>query len=373
MGYSDMPIKEYKLERPEGRYGLKGASLFNEHRRDKDILKTMDEDTYEELVTSWAYWCLKDGKKHIYEDVFRLGGSGDGGVDVIAYYDIAKKDCDIYQCKHYEHPINRSDVIAELGKFLYHVHIGVINKPRNYYLMAPQGISGRFNKIYSDCEVLKNEIKNSWAKDIADKILAKKTVSLDTDLAAFIDVFDFSKFKIISPDKLLEDVHQKENRHVYFQYFGVRKDEIERIKKDTPADYDEYESKYIQHLITAYNDAEGFDAICGDNVKTSCYGKHFERSRDQFWLAESIKKMSNENCPGDRDEFKELEDDMIHHIADCYEDEFENAYMRVKTVTDKATSLPKKENRIISGELSSGELKGVCFHLSNKDLLIWKE
>lgn len=368
-----MSMKESKLEKPGNKYGLKGASLFKEHRKDKDILKTMDEDTYEELVTSWAYWCLKEGKDDIYEDVFRLGGSGDGGIDVIAYYDIACRDCDIYQCKHYNHPVNRSDVIAELGKFLYHVHKGVFNEPRNYYLMAPQGISGQFNKIYSSCERLKNEIKSSWDKDIADKIVAKETIPLDSELSAFINSFDFSKFKLTSPDKLLKDVYQKENRHVYFQYFGVRKDEIERIKKDTPVDYDEYESKYIQHLIVAYNDAEGTGTIYGDNVKTSRYGKHFERSRDQFWLAESVKKMSDENCPGDRDEFMELESDMMHHIADCYEDDYENAYNRVKSVTDKATTLPIKENRIISGELSSGELKGVCFHLSNKDMLIWKE
>ena len=30
MSYSDMALKDYKLERPKGKYGLKGASLFNE-------------------------------------------------------------------------------------------------------------------------------------------------------------------------------------------------------------------------------------------------------------------------------------------------------------------------------------------------------
>lgn len=191
-------MEELILEKPVFKYGLKGKALFNEHRKDKDILKTMDEYTYEELVASWAYWCLKEGKEKKYEDVFRIGGSGDGGIDVIAYYDIAKRDCDIYQCKHYNHPINRSDVIAELGKFLYHVYIGLFPVPRIYYLMAPQGLSGPFNKIYLSCEKLKEEIKESWDKDIAGNIIAKTRIPIDDALLSFIDGFDFSKFNVSS-------------------------------------------------------------------------------------------------------------------------------------------------------------------------------
>lgn len=365
-------MKETILEKPDNKYGLKGSSLFNEHRKDKDILKAMDEDTYEELVTSWAYWCLKEGGKKRYEDVFRIGGSGDGGIDVIAYYDIANRDCDIYQCKHYDHKVNRSDVIAELGKFLYYVHKGVFNPPRNYFLMAPQGLSGPFNKIYSSCENLKNEIKKSWEKDISHNIVAKKRISLDETLISFINNFDFSRFKFISPDKLIADLYQKKNRRIYFQYFGVKKGDIERINLEVPSGCNEYESKYIQHLLAAYNDVEGMTIINEDCIGCSQFSKHFIRSREQFWLAESIKKMSEENCPGDRDEFKELEEDMMHHVADVHEAEYKDAYERVKAVTDKATSMQKKEERIISGELSSGELKGVCFQLSNEDRLIWK-
>lgn len=368
-----MRSRETTLEMPEGKYALKDAALFSEHRAEKDILKAMDEDTYEELVTSWAYWCLKEGKDKKYEDVFRIGGSGDGGIDVIAYYDIAKRDCDIYQCKHYDHPINRTDVMAELGKFLYHVHTGVFNIPRNYYLMAPQGISGPFNKIYSSCEKLRNEVKSSWAKDIACNIVAKKTIDLDDTLSAFIESFDFSIFKFISPDKLIADVYQLENRRVYFQYFGVRKDDIVRINLDAPAEHDEYERKYIQHLIDAYNDVDGAGEVTAESVSGSGFAKHFGRSREQFWLAESIKKMSEENCPGDRDEFKELERDMKDHVADVHEASHKDAFERVKAVTSQATCMPKKDNRIISGELGPRELKGVCFQLSNEDELIWKE
>ena len=92
-----MNITIKSLQKPETKHALKGAEVFNERRRSKDILKTMDEDTYEEMVASWAYWCLKENDGRRYEDVMRIGGSGDKGVDVIAYYDQAANKCDIYQ------------------------------------------------------------------------------------------------------------------------------------------------------------------------------------------------------------------------------------------------------------------------------------
>lgn len=368
-----MIIKEEELKKPSCKLGLKGAALFNEHRIDKDILKAMDEDTYEELVTSWAYWCLKEGKEKKYEDVFRIGGSGDGGVDVIAYYDIAKRDCDIYQCKHYNHPVNRGDVIAELGKFLYHVHIGVVNNPRCYYLMAPQGLSGPFQKIYASPDTLRSIMKSSWDKDISDSIEAGKSIKLEGDFNTFIDEFDFKKFKLISPDKLINDIHHESNRHIYFLYFGVRKDDIVRINLEKPSTHQDYESNYIRHLIDAYNDVEGVSDVTPENVSETDFARHFDFSRDEFWLAESVRKMSEENSPGDTDEFKELEKDMLHHVIDTRDEDYKDAYERVKAVTKQATTMPKKENRIISGELSSGELKGVCFQLSNENELIWKD
>lgn len=368
-----MSIIQKPLEKPDIKHGLKGTALFNENRLDKDILKTMDEDTYEELVTSWVYWCLKERNAKKYDDVFRIGGTGDGGIDVIAYYDITSRDCDIYQCKHYDHPINRGDVIAELGKFLYHVQRGDFKMPRDYFLMAPQGLSGQFNKIYSNPEKLKQEIKKSWEKDIAGKIDSKTKIKLEGKLELFIDGFDYNKFKLISPDRLIHDVHQRENRHVYFQYFGCRKNDLERINLDTPSKHQDYESNYIQHLIEAYNDVEGVCDVTSENVAKTDFARHFDFSRDEFWMAESVKKMSEENCPGDTDEFKELENDMLHHVADTNEENYKDAFECVKAVTKQATSMPKKVNRIISGELGSGELKGVCFQLSNKDKLVWKK
>lgn len=362
-----------KIDEPNNNHGLKGPALFNEHRKDKDILYSMNEDTYEEMIASWAYYCLKEDGSKRYQDVLRLGGAGDGGMDVVAFYDQATRKCDIYQCKHYDSPINKSAVIAELGKFLYHVYTGLLPNPDKYYLMAPKGLSAPFTLIYTNADKLKQTIISEWDDSIADHIEKNKSYKKAGGLEAFLNSFDYTKFNVYSSDRLIEDLLGAGHRHVYTQYFGVRKDTINCEKIPTPTECTDYESHYIDYLIDAYNDSVVDKAVSVENVEETRFAKHFARSRDEFWLAESIRKMSVENCPGDIDEFSELETDMYHHVADVHEEDYDNAFERVKAVTNQATSLPKKEQSIISGQLGARELKGVCFQLSNEDKLIWKE
>lgn len=368
-----MPITIKPQDKPIGDYKLPEEELFNQTRNAFDILRTMNEGTYEELVASWAYWCLKDNDGSKYEDVMRIGGTGDKGVDVIAYYSQKEKKCDIYQCKHYNHAIKRSELIVEIGKFLYYMSTGDLPIPVSYYLMALQGISPQFQPIYTDANKLKDEMVGNWDKCIASNIEEGKTHKLEGTLKDFIEGFDYSLFKLFSRDKFLRQIIESNKRFVYFQYFGYRKEFLRKIVKEKPVEPEEYEKVYIGHLLDAYNDVDEVSGINKDNVLDSAYGKHYEYARDQFWLAESIKKMSEENCPGDIDEFGELKDDMDAHVQDAYSEDYENAFKCVKAVTDKATSMPLKANRIISGELGTRERKGLCYHLSNENRLIWKK
>lgn len=98
-----MNVVFYKIDKPANLHGLKGAALFREKRKDNEILSAMDEDTYEEFIATWAYYCVKN-KAEGYQDVLRIGGPGDGGMDVAAFYHQENRDCDIYQCKHYNSP-----------------------------------------------------------------------------------------------------------------------------------------------------------------------------------------------------------------------------------------------------------------------------
>lgn len=83
--------------------------------------------------------------------------------------------------------------------------------------------------------------------------------------------------------------------------------------------------------------------------------------------------MSEENSPGDTDEFGELKKDMYLHVSDIYEEDYSNALLRNKEVIKEAKNFLPKSDRIISGEIGPGEKMGLCYHLSNDNKLIWKK
>ena len=47
------------IEKIERKHALSQQQLFQTEKTEKQILYSMDEDTYEELVASWAYLCLR--------------------------------------------------------------------------------------------------------------------------------------------------------------------------------------------------------------------------------------------------------------------------------------------------------------------------
>ena len=64
----DTDVTFAPLQDVERKHYLTEQQMFNQNRTDKEILYAMDEDTYEELVASWAFSCLS-GK---YEQLIEL-------------------------------------------------------------------------------------------------------------------------------------------------------------------------------------------------------------------------------------------------------------------------------------------------------------
>lgn len=348
------------------KHALTQKQMFMQNQTDKSILYAMDEDTYEELVTSWAYLC-SDG---MYEQTFRIGGTGDHGIDVLAVLSRQQHRYHIYQCKHYAESLKPSTVYPEVCKILYHIFKGRIPTPEAYFIIAPKDLTAQLSEDYTDKSKLKNNITTNWDK-YSKNIIKDVSIPLEGELLLFIDSFDFEIFDYISTDAFLSKI--RKHKTLYIQYFGVRKDLIDRIQLQTPDDIQSGEANYIGYLLDAYNDADTINHIDQNNVSSSGFASHFSNARDCFWVAESLRKMSEENSPGDTDEFGELKRDMHFHVSDTYEEEYENALARNKAVIKEAKTFSPKSDRIISGEISSGEKIGVCYHLSNDNKLIWKK
>lgn len=347
----------------ERKHVLSPQQLFIQDRTEKEILFSMDEDTYEELVASWAFSCLR----HKYCEVYRIGGAGDHGVDVLAKLS-SLNEFDIYQCKHYNNSLSASVVIPEVCKILYFIYLNEIPMPQNYFFVAPKSLNASMLKIVSQSESIRKEVLDNWSK-YSCKISDKLDTKLTDNLKSFINKFEFSRFQVISPDGFLERL--RENKNLYHQYFGVRRENIQRIETPIPKDVQGTEATYITHLVNAYNSVSDENVVTVDNISSTSFHRHFSRARECYWLAESLRKMSEENSPGDKDEFEEFKNDMEYHVADTYEGDYENGYERNKAVIADSKSFSPKSERIISGEISSGEKIGACYHLSNDNRLIW--
>ena len=104
-------------------------------------LREMTSDEWENTTLAYAD-ALRNKEK--YSHVFKLGGVGDKGRDVVALYagethlKMNKWDC--YQCKHYKDPLSLSGVRSELEKFLFSVFTNEYPLPKKYFLVAPCGL-----------------------------------------------------------------------------------------------------------------------------------------------------------------------------------------------------------------------------------------
>jgi len=139
----------HPLERPKAD---SSNMLPNDERINPNIvplerLRAMDEDTYEEVVAVWAYCCVRSEG---YQEVYRVGGAGDKGRDVIAYIDRKNDIFDLYQCKHYKNSISYSTIRGEIGKLLTYTLRGDYSVPKNYYIVSPLGVSQSFFDLLRD-------------------------------------------------------------------------------------------------------------------------------------------------------------------------------------------------------------------------------
>lgn len=67
-----------------------------------------------------------------------------------------------------------------------------------------------------------------------------------------------------------------------------------------------------------------------------------------------------------------MKDSIERYVSDDYYNDYDDAFKKLIAVT-KAASMYNLKNMLISHLVDSNVKKGICYHLSNEDRLIWKE
>ena len=320
------------------------------------------------MVCIWAALCLKDKK---YHSVYRVGGAGDKGRDVLAIIDPKTGSFDLYQCKHYDKQLNYSFLFGEIGKLITYTKKGDYKVPEHYYLACPFGVSQSFLDMLKDnAKELKKKIKEDW-EDVKKKVGTKNSIDMDAELEAYIDSFDFSIIEQITPLQFVEDF--KKSKGYYFQYFGGGFDEIKTEKLCVPDVPAENEHNYITNLYDAYTENAGHD-INDDNVQEKPqYKNHLIRSREKFYAAEEVRIASRMSSTVEKDDFEELKKSIKNFVGDEYDStEYKDGFEKVKTIVHRAEEYDPEPSSMIYGCINSNVKGGVCHHLSNEGDMTWK-
>lgn len=338
--------------------------LLGQRHEPSEIIKIYSQNDWEEFIREWV-----EGLRGRYREVRRASGSGDKGRDVIGYVDgvNAAGPWDNFQCKHYDHPLQPSDLWKELAKLCYYTFTGEYSVPRAYYFVAPWGIGPEVLRLLENPPKLKAGLISQWGKGGLLKV-SNKEIVLKGKLRQYVESFDFGIVKDISPSKIIEE-HRGTRYHA--ARFGGGLVRLPPDRAEVPEEIADTESRYVEQLLQAYGDH--VSKQIGAKTDLEAYPalkKHFDRQRTHFYLAELLRNFTRDNIPEDGC-FERLQEAIYEGVIDIAEDSSHSSgFERVKKTIEAARAL-QIDSHPLKECLEGYHRSGVCHQLANKDRLTW--
>lgn len=328
-------------------------------------IQIFSPDEWEEF-TEEILEVIKNQKNALY--VRRFTGSGDKGIDVALFYDknFLKGKWDCYQCKHYSSPLIFSEQCIEIGKIIYYSYIQEYKVPASYFFIAPYGCGTGLTFLLSKGKnELKQKVIDSWKQYCQTKITRTKEIPLDTNLKEYIEKFDFSIFKQKTPAELIA-IHKQSKHHIH--KFGTGLPPRPNISLP-PDNISNNELKYVNKLIEAYKEHLKDPRLTLQDVSDyQTLQSHLNRSREEFFSAESLNNFSRDILPDGT--FDKLKKEVYNYVENTILDEYKDGLERARKVIDKShdtpvDSSPLKECIVVRDKA------GICHQLANEDVIDW--
>lgn len=143
---------------------------------------------------------------------------------------------------------------------------------------------------------------------------------------------------------------------------------------EVPDDIVEEEKFYIVALLKAYSDA---DSVKCYNLKSlpDKYKRDIRHQRHNYYDAEVVRRGIRDNFRTDEYHrlIVNLKDDMYEGIVDTCEEDYNNGYLRLKSVLNRSleVSINKSELARIPGLIGNSERKGLCHMLVTDGKITW--
>jgi len=328
-----------------------------------DKVNIMDEDSFEKFTLEWLYGCKKDK----YSSIKKIGGAGDKGRDIIAYYDDGTVD--YYQCKHYKSALSPTNYYLELGKLCYFTYMKEIPVPKAYYIIASNDVGPSLQDLIDDSSKLLSALLENWDTYCKTKISKKIEVILDESFLSYINSFDFS---IIETYPIAQVVDEHLDTIYGNIRFGGRKIELP-IPLTPTNSIEPEEMTYISALLEAYSDELNIQIDTTKSLENySKYFEHLNRQRKDYYRAETIRRFVRDTLT-DSSQFETLKNEIYDGIIDTHEQYYSSAYKRL--IADlKQSTMVNTSKCLLDSKLHCigvSERKGVCHMLTNDNRLRW--
>ena len=147
-------------------------------------VKNFSDVQFEEFIAEWAVACAKTK----YKDVYRIGGAGDKGRDVIAEYEDGSFD--YYQCKKYSTKLQPSQYWLEFGKLCFFIYNKDIPMPKKYYIIASHDLSKKMRDLLKNKENICSGLIKEWDAKCREHLIQNKVIDLTEEtLNEIMDLF----------------------------------------------------------------------------------------------------------------------------------------------------------------------------------------
>jgi hypothetical protein len=183
-----------------------------------------------------------------------------------------------------------------------------------------------------------------------------------------IDKFDFSRVSVVPPLKVIAD-HQN-TEYYSIRFGGGLPSRLLPIPKP-PTVLLANEHTYIQKLLDAYGEERKAAFPTVESVQTGApdLGRHLNRSREEFFSAESLRTFSRDNVPDGT--FEQLQSEIYDGVQDVYDDQsHKSGYQRVVQTVREARKIALTGNALV-GVMHTNDRAGICHQLANDDKMTW--
>ncbi|MEZ6033557.1 MAG: ABC-three component system protein [Planctomycetaceae bacterium] len=325
-------------------------------------IRNYSPDDWDEFILEWT-----TGFDPAYVLTDRLDGAGDKGRDVVGYLGDPNSGCewDNYQCKHYREPLQPNQIWIELGKLCVYTFRGDYSVPRRYRFVSPLGVGTKLHDLLRNPVKLREELVSQWGAKCEKGISETEAFPLTGPLRAYVQAFNFS---IVGYAPVKDILEQHRRTRYWFLRFG--EEPPARPQYEKPPDLpDAVETKYVTALLKAYEDHLKTPIGSPEDINSlPRLKKHFDRTREWFYSAESLNRFSRDQVePGT---FERLKREILDGIVDVVESDHADALIRVKKTTEKAQLVSPSESKLVR-YVTPADKQGICHHLVNDDQIEW--